>query len=122
MIFTALSSPNYEIAYLISAGYTVLATLTAGLVVAIPNLSEHIRPAMYLSFMKYPYQALVLLFFKDNMKTVDPFGRPIEWYLHTYQLDEPSTIWANLVVCLAIFLLFVMAGFCSLKYMYKERR
>jgi len=72
--------------------------------------------------MKYPYQALVLLFFKDNPRTVDPFGRPIEYYLGVYDLDKPGTIWANLVVCLGIFLLFLFAGFVCQKYMYRERR
>lgn len=89
--------------------------------VAYPNVFPPIRWIQYISFIKYPCQAILLFWFKGNEKTRTPFGT-VEDLIHLLALDTPGTVGANVGACLAIYAVFILGGFVCLKYLYKERR
>ena len=75
----------------------------------------------YISMMKYPCQAVLLLFFQDNPAATF-MGSEVEGFVNLLELNQPSTLWGNIAVSLAFYAFFIITGFFCLKYMYKERR
>jgi len=116
-----MASPNHEVAFVLTAGYTAISTLTAGMVVPRPSMSLGGKVLNYLSLLKWPYQAMLLLFFSQNPRTTQ-LGTPVEKWLELLELDNPSTVGANLAIATIFYFIFIVGGLLCLKYLYKERR
>lgn len=108
-----------EVAFISSSGLTALSALLAGCVVSFPAVS--LSSLQYLSSTKYAYTAILLHFFKDNPKTVTPFGT-VDEVMRAMEITHPGTVWANVLAMLGIYLLFSAGGFFCLKHLYKEVR
>jgi len=115
-------SPNLEIGFVLSAGFVAICSLAAGMIVTIPNMAPSMRWLNLISMIKYPYQALLLLFFKDNHNTVTPFGGYVEDIIGYFELDHPDTVMENILVAFCYYIIFIVGGFIFLKYLHKERR
>ena len=109
---------------MLAAGYSAVNVFAAGLFVSIPTMTKSSSLGFLhnVSIVKYQYQALLLIFFKDNPVTTTPLGTSVEDYLVSAGLDTPSTVWGNVVICLGVFVFYNCLGFLCLKYLYKERR
>ena len=117
-----LASPTPEVAFVLAAGYTTVSNLSAGALVSIPNLGPNVNFLPYISMIRYPYQAAILNFFKDNEKAIIMPGMTVGDYVELIKLNVPPTIWQNLLIALGFYCTFVLGGFLCLKYLYKERR
>ena len=93
-----------------------------GMIVSIPNIAPHMRWLNYLSMIKYPYQAMLLLFFHDNPKTKGPFGGTVEGVIDSLELNEPPTFWSNIGVAALFYVSFIASGYFFLRFLYKEKR
>ena len=89
---------------MLAAGYIATSVLSAGFFVSIPTMTKSSSLGFLhnVSVVKYQYQALLLIFFRDNPMTTTPFGTSVEDYLVSAELDTPSTVWGNLAICLGI--------------------
>ena len=121
VIACTLASPNYEVAFLLSGAYCHFALVTAGYFIAFPSMSSCMRLLSYISIAKPVYQAMLLCWFKDNPEATAG-GVPMESYIRLFELDQPDTVWANVVHACCLLVLFLVLGFLCLKYLYKERR
>lgn len=106
-------------AFISSSGLTALSALLAGCVVSYPAVS--LSSLQYISPTKYAYTAILLHFFKNNPRTVTPFGTVSE-VMDAMEMTNPGTVWANILAMLGIYMLFNLAGFFCLKHLYKEQR
>jgi len=116
-----LASPNVEIAFILSAAYTNLAVLLSGSVVSFPAINRYVASLQYVSSIKYGFAAMMLHFFNGNTRTVTPLGT-MEQMLHALKIDSPPTVWATVLGCLGLYVVFMLLAFLCLKYLYKEKR
>jgi len=122
VLAVAVGSPNQEIAFVMASGYTAISCLAAGMIVTIPNIAPHMKWLNFLSMIKYPYQAMLMLFFRGNEKPKGPFGSPVDSYIDLLELNQPPTFWTNVAAAVAFYLIFISSGYLFLKYLYKEKR
>lgn len=116
-----MASPNVEIAFILSAAYTNLAVLLSGSVVSFPAINRYVASLQYVSSIKYGFAAMMLHFFNGNTRTVTPLGT-MEQMLHALKIDSPPTVWATVLGCLGLYVVFMLLAFLCLKYLYKEKR
>jgi len=72
--------------------------------------------------IKYPYQAALLNFFKGNQNAVIMPGLTVEDYIKMLKLNQPPTVWQNILMAFGFYIIFILGGYFSLKFLYKERR
>jgi len=63
---------------------------------------------------------LQLLFVRQEV--LDTVGRPVSLVLEKEGLMTPPTIEANVAIMGIMYLMFIIGGFLSMKYLYRERR
>jgi len=110
------------VAFVLAASYTAISVLAGGLIVTFPSMSQDMLFLPTISATRYAFQAICLLFFKNNDKTLTVFGFPVEDVLIAMELTSPPTVWQNVVALWGIFSCFIIGGFFCLKYLYKEKR
>jgi len=110
---SALIAPNQDIAFALAAGYNAISVLTAGYVVAFPSFGEHARPLKWISFLRFPFQALIKNEFVNTK---------FQYMLVQMEFTSPASILGDALCMIGIYLVFACIGYCGLHYLHKERR
>lgn len=61
VVAVSFMSPNQEVAFVLAAGYSAVAIITAGVFVTIPQMWAPVSWLQYISILKYPYQGRVVV-------------------------------------------------------------
>jgi hypothetical protein len=113
-------TPNQELAMVSAAAYVALSWVSAGVFVSYSEI-KFASALQFLSFLKYPFQACLIHFFRDS-PAVTPLGTPVMDYLVMRRFTVPDTI-LDCVFCeLTLYWALLAVSFVALKYFYAERR
>jgi len=110
---SALIAPNQDIAFALAAGYNAISVLTSGYVVAFPKFGPHAAPLKWISFLRFPFQALIKNEFVNTQ---------FAYLIVHMEFDRPRSITGDITWMIGIYSLFACIGYCGLNYLHKERR
>ena len=101
-------TPNQDLAFLMGAVIVGMCQQIAGFIVRLDELAGWVRPFSYVDIVRYAYQALLLIHFKDAYipSSDDPY-LPVSGneFLKELDYDHPSLGYCFLfIVCFCLFL------------------
>ncbi|EKU21532.1 abc transporter family protein [Nannochloropsis gaditana CCMP526] len=109
----ALLAPNYDIAFVLAAGYVAASILTGGFMVSFNSFYRHSTWLQWASLIKFTFQPLSMNVLR---------GTSVEFVIDYFPLSSPSTIMENFGCAFAIYLGLAITAYLALRYLHKERR
>lgn len=122
LVFYTMLMPNQQLAYMASAGFSILSVMMSGGVVPLSAMAGRTKNLAYLSVDRYMLAGVLYHFFGDCRNNVTSlYGSP-RGAMRMLQLDVFDGAWKNALACLGFYLFYTVGGFLCLKYLHRERR
>ena len=122
LVFYTMLMPNQQLAYMASAGFSILSVMMSGGVVPLSAMAGRTKNLAYLSVDRYMLAGVLYHFFGDCRNNVTSlYGSP-RGAMRMLQLDVFDGAWRNALACVGFYIFYSVGGFLCLKYLHRERR